>query len=355
MRYDIDSWRENVRGFFDLTVLGDSKRFSAEASFFPHDRLIFSWARFSPQRFDREPAIRAPEFDHDFLLFEHYLAGAGHGVSVEMPTRVDTQTLHLVDVSQCFRTVTTAVETCGLWIPHDAVGYEPGRYPSYASCPLASPRGRLLEHAFRMLSAAFLSGRAAEADDLAAAFLALVRTLLLGQRRVPPEEETATGTARLLRGYVARNLDAEDLGVDRLCREFGVSRATLYRLFSEQGGVRSHIREQRLQRCLAQLLNAEARRGEVRRIAERWGFHDAGNFNRCFRDRFGFPPSECLGVRSHQRAPPVLGPSASVSNWLRHPRPALLAESSGGLEPFKPLGVGGRATDATPAERRLFG
>lgn len=48
MRYDVDSWRENIRGFFDLAVLGDPEGFSAEASFFSHDRLIFSWARFSP-------------------------------------------------------------------------------------------------------------------------------------------------------------------------------------------------------------------------------------------------------------------------------------------------------------------
>lgn len=295
VRYDIDTWWDNCRAMFDVAVLRDRDRFFAEATFLLHDRLIFSSARFSPQRFDREPATMR-EFEPDFLLFERYISGAGHGVSVGTPTRVDAQTLHLVDVSQPFRTMTTAVETFGLWIPHNAIGYQRGQHPSYASCPLASPRGRLLSHAFRMLTAAFQAGRASEAEELATAFLALVRTLLLGERSVVLEEETFDGMANLLRGYVARKLDAEDLGVEHLCQEFRVSRATLYRLFTEDGSVRHYIQNQRLQRCLTQLLTAKAGRGQVRRIAERWGIDDAGNFNRCFRSRFGFAPSECLGT-----------------------------------------------------------
>jgi AraC-like DNA-binding protein len=53
--------------------------------------------------------------------------------------------------------------------------------------------------------------------------------------------------------YIEANLGARDLGVDKLARTFGLSRASLYRLFEPVGGVASYIRTRRLARARQEL------------------------------------------------------------------------------------------------------
>lgn len=90
--------------------------------------------------------------------------------------------------------------------------------------------------------------------------------------------------------YIEEHLDNPDLGVDRLQSAFCVSRATLYRMFSEIGGVARFIRRQRL---------VAARQSLRRRpdLAITWllyelGFGSERQFQRAFQAEFGVSPSE---------------------------------------------------------------
>lgn len=51
------------------------------------------------------------------------------------------------------------------------------------------------------------------------------------------------------------------------------------------------LREQRLQRCHADLLQGKAS-GTITEVARRWGFDDPGSFSRLFRARFGVTPRD---------------------------------------------------------------
>lgn len=91
------------------------------------------------------------------------------------------------------------------------------------------------------------------------------------------------------RRLVRRRLAEPDLSPDTLCRELGVSRSRLYRLFEPIGGISSYIRRQRLLQARHALMDVSDTRSIVR-IAEQWGFTDASTFSRAFRHEFGLSP-----------------------------------------------------------------
>lgn len=93
-----------------------------------------------------------------------------------------------------------------------------------------------------------------------------------------------------IQSYIEQNLSRLDLGAETLLPMFGVSRATLYRLFEEEGGVRNYIVERRLFRALSEISSGPQRRGKIQQAAKSWGFSSAANFNRSVRHAFGDTP-----------------------------------------------------------------
>ena len=315
MRYTLEEWRDTAQVFYDITPLDDLCFFAAEAHLQRQGRLICIDARFSAQRFDHVPS-RIKGVDHGYLLYERYLAGSARGLAADAPTRIDQSRIHLVDMSRTYRSVSSNVVTAGICIPHDLIGYDPSRDPPYRSLPLDTPQGRMLDLAHEALRAA-IAGNSGDADALAAAFLALVRTLMLGvpEGRADPHGDCRSGA--LLRTYVTRHLGDLELTPEQICRELGVSRSVLYRAFQRDGGVVRYIADRRLDHCFADLAAAPSARGIVRTVAERWGFFHPGNFHRSFRDRFGVSPSDCLGHEALSSLPAPGRARHPVHEWLR--------------------------------------
>lgn len=315
MRYSLEQWRDLTRVFYDITPLGDPEGFVAEGIARWHDRLICTEARFPAQQFDHDPA-RIKGVDHDYLLYERYYAGQGRGLAMEVPAQIDRASIHLIDMSRPYRAITGDVITAGVCIPHDLIGYDPSRDPPYRVVPVATPQGRMLDLAHGTFRAAVAKDQP-DTAELAAAFLALIRTFLLKGSDLRLDEPPDIDRRPLLRTFIVRHLDDPELSPEQICQTLGLSRAALYRAFRQDGGVMRFISDRRLDRCFADLMGTPASRGAVRRVAERWGFHHPGNFHRSFRDRFGLSPSDCLEP-GHQRAPSAEGNAFyPVHEWMR--------------------------------------
>lgn len=310
MQYGFEEWHDLARVFFDVAPLDDPSDFRAQASFSLQGELILTDARFPPLLFDHDPA-RIRGVDHGYLLFERYLSGSGRGLIGDAATRIDAGSIHLLDMSRRYRTLTSGVVTRGVIIPHAAIGYDPSRHRSYARVSLASKPGRLVDFAHQSLAEA--AARASpEAEPLARGFLALVRALVLGQW----SHRSDAGNRALVKAYIDRHLSDPELTTERLCASFGLSRSVLYRLFEPDGGVIRYITDRRLDRCYLDLAAAPAERGEVRRVAETWGFYQPGNFHRGFRRRFGVAPSDCLQSRRIDRGD--ARKAHPVHQWMRN-------------------------------------
>ena len=92
--------------------------------------------------------------------------------------------------------------------------------------------------------------------------------------------------------FIKERLSLPDLEPSFVAENVGMSRAQLYRLFAPIGGVAEYIREQRLRRCLADLLSAKHAQRQIADIGYRWGFTDPIGFAKAFKQRFGRTPSE---------------------------------------------------------------
>ncbi len=111
--------------------------------------------------------------------------------------------------------------------------------------------------------------------------------------------------AEAVRAYIEDHLDDPDLGVDRLCRRFALSRRTVYRMFADDGGVGRYLTERRLARAFGALGAASPSRGLINAVALDCGFDDQRRFRRLFRQRFAIAPSDAVGLGSavHNLAP----------------------------------------------------
>ena len=122
--------------------------------------------------------------------------------------------------------------------------------------------------------------------------------------------------AQAVRAYIEDHLDDPDLGVERLCRRFAMSRRTVYRMFADDGGVGRYLVERRLVRAFGALRAASPSRGLINAVALDCGFDDQRRFRRLFRQRFAIAPSDAvgLGLAAHS---PAHGGSGSPHGHAR--------------------------------------
>lgn len=96
-----------------------------------------------------------------------------------------------------------------------------------------------------------------------------------------------------IHAYIETHLGMPDLSPGLIAREHYISTRHLHALFRElDTTVSTWIREQRLERCRADLLDPILAERTIAAIAARWGFVDAAHFSRIFKSHFGLSPSE---------------------------------------------------------------
>jgi AraC-like DNA-binding protein len=94
------------------------------------------------------------------------------------------------------------------------------------------------------------------------------------------------------RRLIERNVQNFELGPEFLCRQLGVSRATLYRAFEPMGGVSNYILQRRLTNAYRLIADQALANQRIGAIASRCGFSNISVFSRAFSQAYGIPPSE---------------------------------------------------------------
>ncbi|MGO4410617.1 MULTISPECIES: AraC family transcriptional regulator [unclassified Brevundimonas] len=162
--------------------------------------------------------------------------------------------------------------------------------------PPNSPGVRLVGRHMRVL--------ADEAEHLPDAALdTAIQALLLIAGRIAgietpiggPELAALQGTVRRAAvDYIELRLTTPEIGidVDAVAAAAGVSRATLYRSFDGAGGVKRYIQDRRLHHARAALRRRQGLKPTIADIAWTYGFMSQSHFNRLFRERYGYPPSD---------------------------------------------------------------
>lgn len=155
-----------------------------------------------------------------------------------------------------------------------------------------TPAGRVLYDAFERVFEDAHSGAPAEEGCCPEDFLSVLTALLASNPATSRSMAVNASRYRAMQRYLLKRLDDPTVGVTDLCRDFGCSRSTVYRLFDDDGGVHRFLREQRLIKCCDQLTRQTGDLKVIRQIAEHWGYDDPAHFSRIFKNTFGVSPDE---------------------------------------------------------------
>ena len=156
---------------------------------------------------------------------------------------------------------------------------------------------RLLTSAIEIWLDELRSLRSAEIVALEATIVGLARGLLQQGNSCddePPLLQRVRNHA--VREFIYENLANPDLGPSVVLHQFPGSRASLYRDFSEYGGLARYITRCRLEQALVNLATGPARRGQITETALKVGYVDPLQFSRSFKNHFGFPPSDAVAL-----------------------------------------------------------
>jgi len=321
-----EAWRQWVSPIIDVAP-GENQRMEG-AAFTTRllDTLIFGDFNVGAQVIHRGAShIGSPH--SEMLILDMYSSGSARGLIGDTYVQRGPGVIDITDYSRQSQIVATDAVFLSVSIPHRAIGYDPARHPANFKIPTNGPVGRVLADAFLTLNAQLPEVTLVEAPALAAGFCGLLRGLLFGPASDDAGHDAVkSGRLNAMKSFIGRNLDNPNLGIESLCRNFGASRASVYRDFAGLGGVRHFITQCRLDRAFHDLLRAEPARGQVQEIAARWGFDSPGHFNRLFRRKFGESPSATLGLirlsadsggeDSPSRSNPAL--PIDLTDWIRH-------------------------------------
>lgn len=229
------------------------------------------------------------------LRLRVYLKGRSVGILGEDRFDLSVGTIQIFDFSRPYRSFITDAETLAVIVPHGAVGYDPARHPAQFNFALASPWGRILEESTRSLFNRLPDVCPSEAKQSIENYCALIRGVIHRERS---GEEALAEIGRVrhsaIRRFIDRNLNNPELSATDVCLAFNTSRATVYREFEEFGGIARYVTQRRLDEAMRDLACARSSRGLIKRVSERWGFHDPSHFYRLFKAQFNFSPSEFL-------------------------------------------------------------
>jgi AraC-like DNA-binding protein len=144
-----------------------------------------------------------------------------------------------------------------------------------------------LEHLFEFLSQPYSQ----HSDYVIEVTLAIIRNCL--QLRPPGETHREPWNDMLrqrILAYIDEHITDTSLDADMVRRAFRISRAHLYRLFPDYGGIKRYIRNKRLDAAFSDLTSDPYQR--IGAIVERHGFTSERQFQRTFHERFEMAPSD---------------------------------------------------------------
>lgn len=245
----------------------------------------------------------------DYVRIRIFRGGGGSSIVDNRTVNVVPGDVHFVHGTSRVNLTARADDILGLLIPYDLIDFDSSKVDRYFSVPATEPTSRLIRAALETTLLNMPRTEIGHVPRLASALIGLIRGLLLHEA-VEMSEDTSFRILQqhAVRQFVDRHLTGAELTADRLSEEFNASRSTIYRHFSELGGLRKYVLNRRLDRSMFDLVTAEKNRGAVSQIAEKWGFSDMGLFSRQFRSRFGTSPTDVLGIRqSDDPAPDMSG------------------------------------------------
>lgn len=176
-----------------------------------------------------------------------------------------------------------------IFVPRAILGFSETDYVDPILLTVESLQGKLLAAEIGLF---FDLCNSADPVDFQPSTLLHIAASVISQNRHASSDRVVWWRARnkLIRDFIEDNLGDLNLLPAQICNTFYLSRATLYRMFEADGGVRRYIQDRRLYSAVWDLAEGGIHRGRLTEVAEKWGFSSNANFNRAVKTAFNMPP-----------------------------------------------------------------
>ncbi len=253
------------------------------------DRFLLGIGESNP--FARRHTTQEMQNAGHLIEISRYLSGCELGTSGDRAIKRVPGPIYVVDQQHPYHTVVSQFKVERTFVPKAMLGLSPDELRPESVITSTSSYGGMLHTCMDDLYASVRGDDPAIDSDLADRFLALLKVNLgVHPLRGDVRRQFRAALRAQICEHIEQNLGDPNLATSTLLHAFGVSRATLYRMFEDEGGVRRYMMERRAIRAVLDLAAAPQQRGQGRRVSDRWGFSTQPNFNRAIRRHFGVTP-----------------------------------------------------------------
>lgn len=298
----LPAWQKNIGPMFDITAPSNainSAVHNTVTSYLVDNQVLFSGCTSHAQRFTRN-SLKIAGDGLDSYAIQTHLSGEQELRHGGKTSNCKPGDLIVLDLANSYEATATDSAQRSLVIPRHLLSpllVNPdgqGGRVLRSDSPLASLVVNHMHAVFDVIE----SMNEMEASQIIPPTLQLVASALNGSIDQVPDGGTAVSASLLTcaKAEIEKHLQ-RNISIGKLSASLNHSRATLYRLFEPEGGVRAYIQERRLRRSAQDLLSRQGANKRICDIAYAWGFVSEAHYSRAFRSRFGMTPGEARASR----------------------------------------------------------
>jgi AraC-like DNA-binding protein len=294
------AFRDSVAHLYTLSlpVPSAEARFTLSTRTYPTPHGILMRCQGTGFIMTRRPAPGVRGADQ--LLVVLQIAGAVETDYGGRRERYEAGDVKITDYARPFHSVATDYENLMVAIPRESV---PAALLAMEPHGLRFPRGsggaRLIGAALQSFFAQADHLTMSEAEAALEGIMALT-TACARVRLAGDELDHLKSKRKAALDYIDAHLGDAHLGPEEIADAANLSRASLYRLLAEEGGVRAVLLKRRLDEAVRLMLEDGKDEHSLKKIVKRCGFGGASQFSRAFRARFGVPPRQYRALLRQQ-------------------------------------------------------
>ena len=294
------AFRENVMPLYAVSLPDPSEeaRFSLSTRAYATPRAILRHCQGTALTMTRGPAQIARGADQ--LLIYLQIEGSVDQDYAGRRSRLEEGDVAIVDYTRPHHSVGTDYANLAITAARESVP---------AALLAMEPHGLIFSRgsgAARLIGAA-MQELYAHADDLtvseaeaAIEGIVALATAFARMRLAGDEFDHVKSRRKAALDYIDAHLGNPELGPDEIADAVNLSRASLYRLLSAEGGIRAVLLKRRLDEAVRFMLEDNKDERSLKEIVKRCGFGGTSQFGRAFRARFGAPPGEYRALVNRQ-------------------------------------------------------
>lgn len=272
---------------FGSDVSRGTSDFYAEVQAWRLDNMLLFDRRLSGVIHSREERVASDGFDHIVLyavVAGELIGSAEAGFDVARPGDIV-----LLDTQRATRTEARNAHFLTVSIARHLIEPLAGEAAALHGRVLHPPATLVLIDYLLSLSRRAPAVPPASMPVLSQAMIDLLGALLMPSRRRSADTYRQDMARRhMVEHFIADHIGDRELSSTTISRETGISRSSLYRLLSPQGGVTRLIQTYRLDALRVALESGSD--DSLSRLAQRFGFSSESHMSRLFAEAFGQPP-----------------------------------------------------------------